>query len=124
MVFVYKRSVPEVIMSKVKPRDTYKYHVIAGNRVVYGGTTKSLKHREQEHKKKRPKGRVVQVGHRTTKEAAQRWERDNFRVVKSAKRSTGFSESFSRSGVTKAVERISSEKTRTTSKTVRSSKKK
>ena len=114
-------------MSKAKPRDTYKYRVIVGNKVVYGGITKSLKRREQEHKQKWPKGRVVQVGHKTTKEAAQKWERDNFRVVKSAKRSfsTAFSGSFSRSGITKAVERVSSGKTRTTtSKTVRSSKKK
>lgn len=112
-------------MSKEKPRDTYKYHVLVGKKVVYGGTTKSLEHREKEHKQKWPKGRVVQVGHKTTKEAAQRWERDNFRVVKSAKRSfsTGFSEGFSRSGVTKAVERVSSGKARTTtSKTVKSSK--
>lgn len=114
-------------MSKAKPRDTYKYHVIVGNKVVYGGTTKSLKHCEQEHKQKWPKGRVVQVGSKTTKEAAQKWERDSFRVVKSAKRSfsTSFSTSFSRSGVTKSVERVSSGKTRTTtSTTVGSSKKK
>ena len=41
-------------MSKTKPRDTYKYHVIVGNKVVYGGTTKNLKRREQEHKQKSP----------------------------------------------------------------------
>lgn len=58
-------------------RDTYKYHFKIGNKIVHGGITNNLERREQEHKRDWPKGHIVQVGRKTTKEAALKWEREN-----------------------------------------------
>ncbi|GAI03619.1 unnamed protein product, partial [marine sediment metagenome] len=38
-------------------------------------TTTDLKHREREHQKDFPHSQIVPVGHKTTREAALRWER-------------------------------------------------
>lgn len=58
-----------------KPRDTYKYQVKAGRKVIYRGITKDLERRGAEHKARWPKSRIVQVGRRTTHERALDWER-------------------------------------------------
>ena len=57
-----------------KSRDTYKYQFKVGNKVVHGGITKDLDRRKQEHQRTCPKGHIVQVGHRTTEDAARKWE--------------------------------------------------
>jgi len=62
-----------------KKRDTYKYYFKVGNKIVYGGISQDLERREQEHLQKWPKGHIVQVGRRTTEEAAKKWERDMIR---------------------------------------------
>jgi predicted GIY-YIG superfamily endonuclease len=59
-----------------KPRDTYKYYFKEGRKIVHGGITKDLERREQEHQQKWPQGHIVQVGRRTTEEAAREWEED------------------------------------------------
>ena len=60
-----------------KPRNTAKYVFKIGKKVVHGGiTTRELAEREQEHRQKRPKGHIKQVGRRTTEEAARKWEKD------------------------------------------------
>jgi predicted GIY-YIG superfamily endonuclease len=56
-------------------RDTYKYHVKVGRRVVYRGITNNLQRRGAEHKSRQPKSHIVQVGRRTTRERALEWER-------------------------------------------------
>lgn len=56
-------------------RDTYKYLFKVGNKVVHGGITNDLERREQEHKEKWKKGHILQVGRRTTEEAAREWEK-------------------------------------------------
>ena len=56
-------------------RDTYKYYLKRGNRIVYAGVTEDLERREQEHRRNRPGVRIVQVGRRTTRTAALVWER-------------------------------------------------
>jgi predicted GIY-YIG superfamily endonuclease len=58
-----------------KPRNTYKYHFKVGNKIVHGGITDDLDRREQEHKQKWPKGHIVQVGRKTTEDAAREWEK-------------------------------------------------
>lgn len=58
-----------------KLRDTYKYHVKVGRKIVYRGITKDLDRRGSEHKSRRPNSRVVKVGRRTTYEHAVDWER-------------------------------------------------
>lgn len=58
-----------------RARDTYKYHVKVGSKIIYRGITKDLERRGAEHKARRPKSRIVQVGRRTTHESALDWER-------------------------------------------------
>lgn len=60
---------------ETKVRRTYKYQFKVGNKIVHGGITEDLERREQEHKQTWPKGRIKQVGRRTTEEAARTWER-------------------------------------------------
>lgn len=57
-------------------RDTYKYYFKVGNRIVHGGITDDLERREQEHQQKWSNGHIKQVGHRTTEEAARKWEEE------------------------------------------------
>lgn len=55
-------------------RDTYKYHYKRDNKIVKSGITEDLERREKEHQRKWPGGHIIQVGRRTTKEAAKAWE--------------------------------------------------
>ena len=57
-------------------RDTYKYHLIKGRRIVHRGITNDLERRQREHQKTRPGSEIRQVGRKTTREAALKWERD------------------------------------------------
>ncbi len=61
-------------MAMSKKRDTYKYYFKVGNKIVHGGITTDPDRREQEHQQKWPNGHIKQVGNRTTKEAALKWE--------------------------------------------------
>jgi predicted GIY-YIG superfamily endonuclease len=58
------------------PRDTYKYQVRVGRKIVHGGITNDLERREQEHQQKWPKAKLTQVGRKTTPDAARAWEKD------------------------------------------------
>jgi len=58
----------------MKPRNYYKYDFKVGNKIIHSGITKDLDRREIDHKQKWPKGHIVQVGRRTTEEAARKWE--------------------------------------------------
>ena len=58
-----------------KKRDTYKYHFKVNGNIEHRGITNDLDRREQEHQAKHgKKGRIKQVGNRTTREAAHKWE--------------------------------------------------
>ena len=57
-------------------RDTYKYHVKEGKKVVHRGVTNDLERREAEHKERFPDSHIEQVGRRTSREAALKWERE------------------------------------------------
>lgn len=56
-------------------RDTYKYHLKIGNKIIHRGITDDLDRREEEHQQKWPSGHIKQVGRRTTRDAALEWER-------------------------------------------------
>ena len=58
------------------PRNYCKYYYKRGNKILHGGITRDLERREQEHQQKWPDGHITQVGRRTTKEAAEKWEED------------------------------------------------
>ena len=55
-------------------RDTYKYHLKVGNKIVYLGITNDLQKRAKEHKSRYPDSHIEQVGRRTTRLAARKWE--------------------------------------------------
>lgn len=57
-------------------RDTYKYHFKIGNEIVHRGITNDLDRREQEHQGTWPNGHILQIGNRTTRDAALDWEQD------------------------------------------------
>jgi len=59
-----------------KPRDTYKYLVKRGNKVLDGGITADLDRREKERQQEYPRSHLFKVGNRTTEEAARKWEKE------------------------------------------------
>ena len=54
----------------------YRYHFRLGNKIVHTGITNDIDLRELEHRRKDgwERGHIVQVGYRTTPEAALQWE--------------------------------------------------
>ena len=56
-------------------RDYCKYQLKKGRRVIHRGITNDLTRREAEHQAEFPKSRILQIGRRTTREAALNWER-------------------------------------------------
>lgn len=57
-------------------RDTYKHHMKQGNRVVYRGITNDLERHQAEHQAQIPGAKIEQIGGRTTRDAALKWERE------------------------------------------------
>ena len=61
-------------------RDTYKYHLKRGNKVVRSGITNDLDRREREHQQEYGEDvHLTQVGRVTTREGARNWEKDQKR---------------------------------------------
>lgn len=58
----------------MKPINTYKYDFKLSNKIIHSGITRDLERRERQHQKKWPKGHIVQIGRKTTEEAAEKWE--------------------------------------------------
>ena len=56
-------------------RDMYKYHLKQGSKVVHRGITDDLERREQELRATWPGSNIKQVGRRTSRNAALKWER-------------------------------------------------
>ena len=56
-------------------RDTYKYQLKKGGKIVHSGITNDLNPREAEHQERFPGTKLKQVGRRVTKESALKWER-------------------------------------------------
>ena len=56
-------------------RDTYKYDFKKGQKIVHSGMTIDLDRREAELEQRWPGGHIVQVGRKTTEEAAREWEK-------------------------------------------------
>ena len=54
-------------------RDTCRYKLIKGGRVVYRGVTDDLDRRESQHREKFPDTQVEQVGRVTTRKDALQW---------------------------------------------------
>ena len=60
-----------------KARDTAKYHIIKGRKVVHRGISdRPLDERVCEHQEAYPGSHIKQIGRRTTREKALEWERN------------------------------------------------
>ena len=59
-----------------EPRDTFKYHLKDGKKVIHRGVTNDLERRESEHQERFPNSRIERVGRRSTRKAALKWERE------------------------------------------------
>ena len=57
-------------------RDTFKYHLKDGKKVVHRGITNDLERRETQHQEEFPGSNIQQLGRRTTRDAALKWERE------------------------------------------------
>ena len=57
-------------------KDTYKYQLKERRKVVHRGITYDLARRGVEHRKDFPNATIKQVGRRTTRDAALKWERE------------------------------------------------
>ena len=57
-------------------RDTYKYHLKQGRKIVHKGITFDLNRREAQHQEEYPGSRIKPVGRRVGREAALKWERE------------------------------------------------
>ena len=73
-------------MTKVKGvrimprRDTHKYHLKQGNKIIRSGITNDLDRREKEHQQEYGKDvHITKVGRATTRESARDWEKDQKR---------------------------------------------
>lgn len=62
-----------------QPRDTYKYYLKQGNRIVHIGVAIDWKRREKLHHQEFPASKLKLIGNRSTREGALRWEREQYR---------------------------------------------
>lgn len=69
---IFTRGVARVTMAR---KTTFKYHLMSGLRVLHRGITNNLRRRQSEHRRRFPGATIVQIGRRTTRKAALRWER-------------------------------------------------
>lgn len=79
-----ERAVEKVLKARgvqVEPkRDTYRYHLKQGNKIIRSGITNDIERREKEHQRKYGNGvHVQQVGNRTTRIAATDWKKKQSR---------------------------------------------
>lgn len=59
----------------MEEKNTYKYHLKRGGKVLFRSITDDLARREAEHQQEYPGSIIQQVGRRTTRAAALKWER-------------------------------------------------
>ena len=58
-------------------RDTFKYHLKRGNKILRSGITNDLDRREKEHQQEYgPDVHITKVGRVTTRNAARAWEKE------------------------------------------------
>ena len=57
-------------------KDTYKYQLKVGGKIVHRGVTNDLDRRAEEHQATWPGSHIDQIGRKTTRKAALKWERE------------------------------------------------
>jgi len=63
-------------------RNTSKYQIKQGNKIVYVGITNDLERRRQEHIRSGKRGKIEQIGIKTTRDAARTWERNRLAIYR------------------------------------------
>ena len=59
------------------PRNTYKYHLKEGKKIIQSGITNDLDRREQEHQQEHgPNVQIFKAGKASTREGAKKWEEE------------------------------------------------
>lgn len=67
-----------------KKRDTYRYRLKDGNKIIYIGITGDPERRAREHKIDEKKIIFEVVGPRVTEDSARKWEQDRLKVYRSS----------------------------------------
>ena len=57
-------------------RDTYRYHMKQGKRIVHRGITNDPERREREHQQEHPGSKMRMIGPRISRDSALQWERE------------------------------------------------
>lgn len=65
--------------TKKNERKTTKYLLKKGNSILYAGITDDFDRRFSEHEKSKDFGHMIQVGRKTTREAAGKWESEQIK---------------------------------------------
>jgi len=60
-------------------KDTYKYQLKVGGKIVYRGVANDLDRQEQAHQATWPGSYIKQIGRKTTRKDAHKWEREGGR---------------------------------------------
>ena len=63
-------------------RDTVRYHLKEGNKIIHTGITNDPDRREAEHQQERPNSRLEPQGPRVTRKSAEAWEREQAQAGK------------------------------------------
>lgn len=66
-------------MNIQEEKNTYRYHLIQGGKVVEKGSTYDLVRREAEYQSRFPGARIKQIGGKVTRLQAIKWERNEWR---------------------------------------------
>lgn len=64
----------QIFIQKCMPRDTIKYQLMRGNKVVYKGITNDFERRFKEHSKDKNFTSMKKIGNKVTRESAHQWE--------------------------------------------------
>ena len=64
----------------MKKRDTYKYELAKGNKIVYIGITNDPERRETEHRKDKDFDKMRIIGNVSTLDGASKWETDRIQT--------------------------------------------
>ena len=70
----------------IRDKDTYKYRLKWGGKTVHYGITYDLALREAQHQNDYPGSRIEQVGRRTTREEALKWQRRMYKRIQNSGR--------------------------------------
>jgi hypothetical protein len=55
-------------------KDTFKYHLKQGRKIIHRGITDNILRTEEKHQRENSNYKVFQVGRRTTRDAALKWK--------------------------------------------------